>query len=332
MRRSLSYFLALAGIIALTAPTAGRAETPVLRTTSTSAVDLLRDPDFRQGFWVNDRTGKEQALRWNKEQAPEWHTAQPHSKSCFADAAFCNFRKTGLTFRDEFQTLIVHPDNNDADIVLGVNAVKEYGGVWRKPGDPWPHLYLQQDVSRPSRGNDSSQPTIADLARLEMAISVRLLYDRQVKSPERDPTLHAAQFQFFVTVQNLNRRSKGFGDYYWFGVSLYDNRRPVTNLFAAQDKSQARKKGTEKFIYDVGIAPFTSEVVAKRNWVAVHGDILPHIRAGLAECWKRGFLPDSRDQADYRIGGVFFGWEVPGLNDAAMAVKNLSLVAAAKAK
>jgi hypothetical protein len=57
----------------------------------------------------------------------------------------------------------------------------------------------------------------------------------------------------------------------------------------------------------LGLAPFTSEVVAKGNWVAVYGDLLPHIRAGLDECWKRGFLPDSKDLADYRIGGIFLG-------------------------
>ncbi len=235
------------------------------RTTTTSAVNLLRDPEFRQGFWVKDRTGKEQVLRCDKDQSPVWHTVQPHSKSCFADAAFCKLRKTGLTFRDAFQTLIVHPENDAADIILGVDAVKEFDGVWRRPGDPWPHLYLQQDISGLHSSSDSSQPNIADLKRLDLAISIRLIYDRQVKGPERDPALHAAQFQLFVTVQNRNRRSKGFDDYYWFGVSLYDNRRLVTSLFAAQDKSQARKKGTEKFIYDVGIAPFTSEVVAKGN-------------------------------------------------------------------
>lgn len=135
-----------------------------------------------------------------------------------------------------------------------------------------------------------------------------------------------------VTVQNLNRQSKGFSDYFWFGVSLYDNRREVTRIFAMQDVSQARKKGTEKYIYDVGLAPFTSQVVAKRDWVAVRGDLLPHIRAGMEECWKRGFLSDSKDLADYRVSGVFFGWEIPCLNDAAVAVKSLSLAATVTGK
>ncbi len=196
MGRKLSSCLALATTVVITAANVARADTLVPCTTTTSAMDLLSDPAFRQGFWVKDRTGNEQVLRWGKDQSPVWHTAQPDSKSCFADAAFCKFRKTGLTFRDEFQTLIVHPADNDADIILGVNGVKEYGGIWRKPGDPWPHLYLQQDVSRPHNGDDSSQPTIADLQRVDMAVSIRLLYDRQIKSPSATPLCTPPSFNF----------------------------------------------------------------------------------------------------------------------------------------
>ena len=306
--------------------------------TTASAIDLVGDSGFRRGFSVNDRDGKEQVLRWGNatrpenEQKPVWHTAQHGSKSCFADAAFCKFRNNGLAFQDDFQTLIVHPEGNDADVILGVNAMKEYGGIWRQPGDPWPHLYVQQEISGPGGWLGFAAPTLADLERLDLDLSVRLLYDHQPKGPGFNPNVHAAQFTLFLTVQNLNRQSKGFGDYYWFGVALYDNRHKVTKLFVMQDKGQARKKGTEKLIYDVGIAAFTSAVVAKGNWVAIRGDVLPHLRAGLAECWKRGFLPDSKDPADYRIGGLVLGWEIPGLNDAAAAVKNLSLRATAKAK
>jgi hypothetical protein len=300
------------------------------------AIDLIADASFREGFYVMKRDGKEQVLRWDnaatadKRQTPIWHTGQYDSKSCFADLAFCKFRNNGLTYHDDFQTLIVHPDGIDADIILGVNAMKEYGGVWRRPGDPWPHLYLQQDLVHARNG--AAMPAISKLDRLNLAISVKLLYDHQHKGPEFNPSLHAAQFQLFLTVQNFNPKSPGFNDYYWFGVSLYDSRLDVTKLFAMQDKSQARKKGTEKFIYDVGIAPFTTDVVASGKWIPVRGDVLPHIKAGLKECWNRGFLRDSKDPADYRISGIFFGWEIPGLNDAAMAVKKLSLVATLPAR
>jgi hypothetical protein len=143
--------------------------------------------------------------------------------------------------------------------------------------------------------------------------------------------LHGAHFLLLFTVQNLNPRwSKGRGDYYWFGIALYDSRRKVTSLSVMQDKSSPQKKGTEKLIYNVGIAPFTSAVVADGQWVTVQGDLLPHMRAGLQEAWKRGYLAGSQEMSDYRIGSANLGWEVPGLNDVAIAVKDLRAVATLK--
>ncbi len=301
------------------------------------AVELIGDPDFRLGFVVKDRAGKEKILRWNSpsegdtNQMPVWHTAQHHSKSCFADTAFCQFRKNGLTFRDDYQTLIVHPEDDSADIILGVNAMKEYGGVWRKPGDTWPHLYINQKISVSYDGKKAA-PSVVDITRLDLNVSIRLLYDHQNKTQEFNPKLHTAQFLLFLTIQNLNRQSEGFGDYYWFGISFYDSRHEVTRLAAMQDAGQGKKKGTGKFIYNVGIAPFTSEVVANGKWVTVKGDILPHIRAGLEECWKRGYLSDSKDPSDYYISAIVIGWEIPGLNDAAIAMKKMSLDATFKEK
>ena len=46
---------------------------------------------------------------------------------------------------------------------------------------------------------------------------------------------------------------------------------------------------------------------------------------GLGTAWGRGFLKDSRDLADYRIGGMNMGWEVPGLFDVEVQVRNLSM-------
>ena len=47
----------------------------------------------------------------------------------------------------------------------------------------------------------------------------------------------------------------------------------------------------------------------------------------LQAAWERGYLPDSRNPADYRIGGMNIGWEVPGLNHVELEIDNLSLIA-----
>ena len=53
--------------------------------------------------------------------------------------------------------------------------------------------------------------------------------------------------------------------------------------------------------------------------------VLPHRREGLRHAWSRGFLTESQDYADYRIGGAFVGWEVPGIFDVEMQAPDFSL-------
>ena len=263
---------------------------------------------------------------------PIWNTAQHHSKSSFADKAFQAITTNGFAFQDDYEMLKIHPVGVDADFICGVNADHEFGGKLREPGDPWPHLYLEQRISNPGGHLGANSPTLADLAKIDFAINVKLLYDRKKTGPTYSRHVHAAQYLVIFTIQNLNHQSKGRGDYYWFGVSLYDDRQPITSLFAMQDKGSAKKKGTDKFIYNTGIKPFTNKVVADGEWVNIAGDLQPHIIAGLKECWTRGYLCDSQDLADYRIGGLVLGWEVTGLNDVAIAVKGLRATATLKAK
>lgn len=288
------------------------------------SVDLITDTAFQRGLQVKDRAGKPVEIRWDQQAAPPvWHTAQHHSQSCFADAAGRKPVVRGFNFKDQWQLLCVYPDDVAADFICGVNGAAEYGGRWRAKGDPWPHLYLEQRISGPGGHLGKDAPSLAALARLNFAINLKLLHDQRPDSPQRDAHTHAAQFLFFLTVQNLNRQSKGYGDYYWFGINLYDDRKPLTTLYAAQDRGSAKKKGTDKFIYSLGLDAFTRQIVAKGDWVPVTGDLLPHILAGLQESWKRGYLTDSRELTDYKIGGAVLGWEVTGLNDVAIAVKGL---------
>ena len=50
------------------------------------------------------------------------------------------------------------------------------------------------------------------------------------------------------------------------------------------------------------------------------------MRDALTRAWANGFLTGSNNLADYRIGGMNIGWEVPGLNDVEMRVQDLSLI------
>jgi len=294
-------------------------------------VELIADRAFERGLSTTDRDGKRQVIVWNTNAAPPvWFTAQHHSKSCFADKAFQTITTNGISFKDDYQTLTIHPEDSEADFVCGVNGKNEFGGVWRAQGDPWPHLYLNQQISVSGGHLGTNAPSLADTGRIDFSANVRLLYDRKETGRVYVKQRHAAQYVCFFTIQNLNRQSTGFGDYYWFGITFYDDREPVTKLHAMLDKGSEKKKGTDKLIYNIGIKPFTDKIIADGEWVSIEGDILPHIIAGLQECWRRGYLPDSQDLSDYRLGSFVLGWEVTGLNDVAIAVKGLRAEAVIK--
>ena len=295
---------------------------PLLCATAAPALELIADTAFQRGLTVKDRTGAKQTIRWNTNAAPPvWNTAQHHSKSCFADTAFQKITTNDFVFKDDYETLLIHPAG--ADFISGVNAFKEYAGQLRVKGDPWPHLYLEQRISGPGSHLGQNAPSLAAIAKINFHMQAKLLYDHKSTPPGYSRNTHAAQFIFFFTIQNLNRQSKGFGDYYWFGITIYDDREPVTKLHAMQDKGSPKKNGTDKLIYNPGMKPFADKIVAPGEWVDIRGDLYPHILAGLQECWKRGFLPDSKNPADYNISGLVLGWEVTGLNDVAIAVKGL---------
>ena len=54
------------------------------------------------------------------------------------------------------------------------------------------------------------------------------------------------------------------------------------------------------------------------------------MRQGLEHARAKGFIEGSKDLADYRPLGIFIGWEVPGVFDVELQIRNLSLKAIAR--
>jgi hypothetical protein len=131
-------------------------------------------------------------------------------------------------------------------------------------------------------------------------------------------------------VQNRNHQSTGFGDYYWFGVPLYDARDRLPRAHKAVDKGSDRKPATGKFIFNPGGERYTTNSAHDGDWVAIDKDLLPLIREGLETAWDKGFLQDSHDPADYRLMAMNTGWEVTGPLDVEMQLKGLRLEAVQK--
>lgn len=127
-------------------------------------IDLLTDTDFKFGLKGRDREKRPFEIRWSaRAERPVWLVAQHHSQSNVADQAWQTIRPGGFIFKDERQWLSVHPEGEDADFILGVNARSEFNGKLRGKGDAWPHLYLTQRISPP---DSHVGPEAASLGRV----------------------------------------------------------------------------------------------------------------------------------------------------------------------
>ena len=124
----------------------------------------------------------------------------------------------------------------------------------------------------------------------------------------------------FLMLQNRNRQSPGFGKLGWFGIPLYDDRSRFPKEHKAQDFG-----GTAMFIFTPGGEVFADRSAHDREWIGVDKELRPLLLEALEAAWQRGFLFESRELGDYHVTGMNLGWEVPGLFEVAMQVRDLSL-------
>lgn len=280
--------------------------------------ELIRDPDYRRGFTVlQPEPGKRVSygiVRGHEATAdPVWDLVQWSSKHPLAIAAPEKLADGSLRFSNVAKTVTLGAAGSDrGDLGMAVRASAEYGSLARKSGEPWVHLLVEQDIANP--------PSLADLGAARLHVEARLIASEKRPMPDYNPGLHAAQFQIFFSVQNLNRQSPGYGKYLWFGIPIYDDRHRVVPAYKARDTG-----GTNMYIYTPAGDVFSPKSTHDRKWITIDTDLLPLMREGLEYAWRNNFLKESQALADYRIAAMNIGWEVPGTFDVDLAIRRLSL-------
>jgi hypothetical protein len=247
---------------------------------------------------------------------PVWDLGQWTSKYPLDAAVTKRTTKGILCFTNVAKKVCVGaPSSAEADLSLGVNASAEYGDRARRSQDePWVHLLVQQDIVDP--------PSLTELAHCQFQVQARLKHSKLHRTDDYTPSRHAAQFFIYLTVANRNPKSPGYGQYFWFGVPVYDDRSRMVPFYQAKDFGE-----TKMFIYTLSSEVFAKESTQDGKWVTFTNDLLPFMRQGLKAGWENGFMPGSRELGDYRLTGIFMGWEVPGIFDVELQVRNLSLAA-----
>jgi hypothetical protein len=285
----------------------------------THSVDLLRDPQFQNGFKIiaptpfkKNVTGLMQP-RFAKGK-PAWYLCQWHSKYNLSDEKPEKPDAQTHRLANKAKTVIISSSSSHSDLVLSVDTRPEYNGKVRKNGQPWPHLLVEQI--------DVPIHLMRNLERIEFKIEALLLKNESEQLKGYSKGLHSAQFMLTFIVQNRNQKSPGFGDFLWFNVAMYDERTKFCDLYAAKDLADP----SAKMIYAPPIKNFTQQSLHDGKWVTFsHKDISSLFREAIDLARKKGYLKKSPDPNDFAISSVILGWEVTGINDVSMRVRDFSI-------
>lgn len=290
----------------------------------TGTVALFADTQFRQGLllsYPDSSQGRsvEAVLQLDDaNNVPVWRLCQWGTKYSLAGAPCVRSGHRDFCYENEAKKVIVGgPNSPNRDLILELRAKAEYGTNVRRSGESWPHLLVEQDAIH--------LYPLDELDGIQFDITLRLLYcTNHMTKDQFDPGLHAAQFQMFFIIKNISPASEDHGGYYWFGVPFYDSRYDVPPAYRAKDAG--KDDATGRFIYTIDGKAAGMRSLKDGQWVALHVDLLPHIKEGVQEAVRRGYLK-SPNPADYAVANMNLGWEIPGTFDAAIEVKNFSILA-----
>ncbi len=286
-------------------------------------LDLFEDMRFERGFLLSypdvvHGRSVERVLDFGKAGArPVWRLCQWGTRYSLADAECVHDNDEHIYANRAKRVLIGGPASPNRDLILEVHGSAEYGDSVRRRGRSWPHLLVEQDATELYR--------LDECRRVELSISCRLLYCRnRMGDADYNPSLHAAQFQLFLIVRNINREDEEYGEYYWFGVPLFDSRHAIPPAYMAKDAGKSDATG--KFIYTVDGRSLGIGSLADGTWLTLHVDLLPFVKCGLGEAVSRGYVASDTPR-DYAIANMNMGWEIPGTFDAAFQVRDLRISA-----
>jgi predicted phosphodiesterase len=288
---------------------------------------LLLDTHFRRGFLLSYPDSKKGAAAeavlnlGDSNNKPIWRLCQWGTKYSLANARCMNNADGDVSYGNDAKKVLVGAEDSDnRDLILEIKASAEYGNRARKQGESWPHLLVEQQACEVY--------PLEKLARLDFDLGIRRLYcENRMATGTCNPDLHAAQFQMFLVVSDINKNSNDFGNYFWFGVPLYDSRYDIPPSYKAKDGGKADATG--KFIYTIDGENVASEPLKENQWAEIDIDLLPYIKAGLQEAVKREYLTDP-NPSDYAVVGMNMGWELPGTFDASIQIRDFGLTAVLK--
>lgn len=286
--------------------------------------ELVQDRAFKNGLILRgDNSSYPEAVGYfypfgMSEKEPNWALAQWGTRNVMKDISPVT-RNDSIIYQQDEKRIFFYPQKGgNMKIGLEVFASKEYP-VPRKPGEDWVHLLLEQNFTK--------LILLKTIQSIEYKIKAKLLFCNNRMGEEYRPDLHTAQITLFLTVQNRVKDSPQYGDFFWFGLPLYDFRYEKIAEYGAQDLG--KEDASKKFISTVASDELFHGSIHSMDWITIDKNILPLIKRSFETAQSRGYMKDSRWK-DLCVSSMNLGWEVPGTFDCGIIFECPSFMATLK--
>lgn len=220
------------------------------------------------------------------------------------------------------EAVSIRRENGETILKLDATTGAQYDSP-RKRNEPWPHLLVQRDFS-------PDEFLRLNAGAVLFSFDVRVAGWKNLMSDEEyDPGLHCAQSNIYFVIRNINPDSPDYNDYIWFGIPVFDSRHEIVPAYQALD-GDPNVLGTGKLIDTLGGAQAYEKIYAGQNprsgdWCHGQLDLAAEALEALDAAKKFGFMPQTTLD-DLAVVHINFGWEMPGIFDASLEIKNLKLV------
>ena len=279
------------------------------------SIELI--PSFEKGFRL---TGYDSRFKENHDigrlqygemaEVTDWRIGQWGCLNNLIDAEHTKKGNIDIYF-DGAKTLEIN--NDTGGFVLGIDGSKDFEGD-RVDGQEWPHFILEVMPFR-----DPVQ--IKNINFLDFYLEFKLT--KEVNNLVNfNPNLHTALFIWYITLNDIDPNSVSYGDYFWFGLPIYDYRHDYSPYFAQQDSGKEDR--TDKFVVNLAGDTFLNSIVSLNVQQYMGFDAYQSLQDAYNLAVERGFLKGTKFE-NMSIGSMYIGWELPGNFDVSMTVDKISI-------
>lgn len=284
--------------------------------------EVIRDGQFERGFAVSpldpvivQQEGAKKAntdtlFFFQQNVEPIWQLSQWYSKYDLADTPPKKKSDQSISYVNPGKR-ITH--ERDGSLLLEIITSTEYSHP-RKEGETWPHLLIEQKIEE--------RVLIGDAKKILFSMEMKLVKcENKMDKEEFNESLHTAQTPLYFILRNINPDAEDYNSSIWFGIPSFDYRYINMN----EQEVISWDIGTQMYIYNVPQRLVWGDISFQdMKWHQAKVDLLPLIKRAVKAIQEKGFFITTQ-LSDLALTEMNFGWEVPGIFDAAILVRDISL-------